>query len=87
MLSLNIIMYLFFLKVMLNIRIPIAPMNPIDVNIPIKISATLEDFTVSVILLEPSLGILLPVIYKQVHNIYLYLTISFLLENDKHTEG
>lgn len=80
-------MYLFFLKVMLNIRIPIAPMNPIDVNIPIKISATLEDFTVSVILLEPSLGILLPVIYKQVHNIYLYLTISFLLENDKHTEG
>ena len=80
-------MYLFFLKVMLNIRIPIAPMKPIDVNIPIKISATLEDFTVSVKLLEPSLGILLPVIYKQVHNIYIYLTISFLLENDKHTEG
>ena len=62
-------------------------MKPTDVNIPIKISATLEDFTVSVILLEPSLGILLPVIYKQVNNIYLHVTISLLLEHDKHTEG
>ena len=71
---------------MLNIRIPIAPMKPIDVNIPIKTNANLEDLTVSVILLEPSLGILLPVIYKQVNNIYLYFTISLLLEHDNHTE-